>query len=360
MQLTFTDRSELKPFEWAETENFVTRVPFDRDVVRQLSQRSNWKGLVKVILYFALLIGAGAAFLAVAQRNVWLSIPLLYFYWMLYGFLVAPGHELQHKIVFAKSWEPLSEVVFFLVQTLMWNSPRYARISHMLHHRCTMVRNVDPETDWPEVVTTPWLRRFFIRDVLSNILVIGVVRSLPRDVMTQVRRIAGRKDRMMRDHCDDADIRRIRLESLWILSFHVAVAAVAIAFQWWALILMITIAWQVGAPIEGLWHHTEHIGRMVNVNDQRLCTRSIKVGPFIKFIYFGLDDHVDHHLFPPVPSYNLPTLHELLKDELPEPRTMLGCWKEMFAIAREKTEHPRHEYVPTDRVFATAGPETAR
>ncbi len=30
---------------------------------------------------------------------------------------------------------------------LLWNSPRYARSSHMLHHRCTMVRGMDPECD---------------------------------------------------------------------------------------------------------------------------------------------------------------------------------------------------------------------
>lgn len=25
---------------------------------------------------------------------------------------------------------------------------------------------------------------------------------------------------------------------------------------------------------------------------------------------------------------------------------MIGCWKEILAIAREKDRHPEHEYVP--------------
>ena len=29
--------------------------------------------------------------------------------------------------------------------------------------------------------------------------------------------------------------------------------------------------------------------------------------------------HIEHHLFPQVPFYNLPKLHEAIKDQLPSP-----------------------------------------
>jgi len=82
-----------------------------------------------------------------AQSSILLTIPILYFYYFLYGFWVAFGHELQHKTVFNRSLDNFSEVVFFIVQILMWSSPRYARISHRLHHRYTMVCGKDPETE---------------------------------------------------------------------------------------------------------------------------------------------------------------------------------------------------------------------
>ena len=97
--------------------------------------------------------------------------------------------------------------------------------------------------------------------------------------------------------------------------------------------------------MEALWHSTEHIGRIHNMNDQRLVTRSVRVNPVVRLLYGGLDDHVDHHLFPIVPSRNLPKLHKLLQRELAEPRGMISCWKEMFAIAREKDVRPENEYV---------------
>ena len=36
---------------------------------------------------------------------------------------------------------------------------------------------------------------------------------------------------------------------------------------------------------------------------------------------------------------NLPRLHRLLERELAPTRSMIGCWREMFAIAREKDLH---------------------
>jgi fatty acid desaturase len=340
----FVPRSELAAYEWREGSKWQ-RPDIDRDVLRALSQRSTLNGLLRVGLFAALLALAAGATLWVAQYSLPLAVPVLYCYYFLYGFWVAIVHELQHKVVFARSADWFSETLFYFVQTLLWNSPTYARISHKLHHRYTMVHGTDPETAWPEVVTTSWLRRYFW-GLLLRILVVGAVWALFQDVLMQVKRALGRKDRMMRDHCSSSDVRRIRLESAGILLFHVAVAAVPLSQGWWALLLFGTIAWQIGVGIEMLWHQTEHIGRMCNVTDQRLCTRSIRVGPFIHLIYWGLDDHVDHHLFPGVPSRNLPKLHAILKDQLPEPKGMLACWKEMFAIARAKDADPSIEYLP--------------
>ena len=82
------------------------------------------------------------------------------------------------------------------------------------------------------------------------------------------------------------------------------------------------------------------------MNDQRLVTRSVKVNPLIKRIYWGLDDHVEHHLFPAIPSRNLPKLHQILYPIEAKPRGLVNCWKEIFAIGREKDSQSKHEYVP--------------
>jgi fatty acid desaturase len=100
--------------------------------------------------------------------------------------------------------------------------------------------------------------------------------------------------------------------------------------------------------MEILWHATKHIGRPYNVNDHRLNTRSVRVGWFIKSFFWGLDDHVDHHLYPVVPSRNLPKLHKLLEKDLPDPDNVFGCWAEMFEISKEKDRDPMREFLSVE------------
>jgi fatty acid desaturase len=349
----FASRGELAGYEWDNQRKDWKRPRVDKEVLKALSERSTLNGILRVAYFVLLLAVSAAAAVYVSRYNPWLAIPVLYLYYFFYGFWVAIVHELQHKTVFAADW--LNEGFLSFVQTIVWNSPTYARISHRLHHRYTMVRGVDPETDWPEVITSRWLRRFLAYLVL-RILVVGALVELAKAVWQQVERAAGKKDRMMREHCTEKEITAIRLESLAILLVHAAVAAAAIVFHRWELLAFVTLAWHIGSPMEILWHATKHIGRPYNVNDHRLNTRSVRVSGFIKLIFWGLDDHVDHHLYPVVPSRNLPRLHRILEKELPEPDNVFGCWAEMFEISREKDRDPRREYVSVRAAPAAGGP----
>jgi fatty acid desaturase len=345
----FTTRAELSAYEWDNQRKDWKRPPVDKDLLKSLSQRSTVNGIARVLWFMLLLAIPAVATVYVSRINPWLAIPCLYVYYFFYGFWVAIAHELQHKTVFGEKADWFSEIFFFIVQTIVWNSPTYARVSHKLHHRYTMVRNVDPETDWPEVFTTKWLRGMFV-NIALRILVVGAVWMFLQLAWMQLARALGIKDRMMREQCTPQEIRAIRIESLAILLIHAAVIAAAIVFQQWILLAMVTIAWQIGSAMEQLWHMTKHIGRPYNVNDHRLNTRSIKVSPFIRSIFWGLDDHVEHHLFPVIPSRNLPKLHKTMEKQVPKVDTIFGCWAEMFEITREKDKDPSKEFVAVSSV----------
>jgi fatty acid desaturase len=353
-ETTFVTRDELVDFEWDNQRKDWKRPPLERKVLKELSERSTLNGVFRLLYFVALLSGVAVATVYAARFSIWLALPVLYGYYFLYGFWVAVAHELQHKTVFAKAQEWLNEAVFYLVQILIWNSPTYARVSHKLHHRYTMVRGYDPETEWPEVITSMWLKRHFAGLVLRMLVVGAVYQLVFQDMKTQIVRAAGRQDWMMRDHCSHAQVRAIRWESFMIFAVHAAIIAAAIVFGIWELLVFITIAWQIGSAFEQLWHDTKHIGRPYNVKDHRLNTRSVKVNPFIRSIFWGLDDHVDHHLYPAVPSRNLKKLHHILEPNLPDPENVFGCWAEMFEISREKDADPSREFVSIRPVTAQA------
>ncbi len=51
--------------------------------------------------------------------------------------------------------------------------------------------------------------------------------------------------------------------------------------------------------------------------DHRESTRTVYLNPVLSFLYWKMEYHVTHHMFPTVPSYNLDKLHHHIKDQLP-------------------------------------------
>ena len=346
MQLSFKARAELAEYEWNAENPQWHRLKLAGGNLNELSKASNLRTFLRVGLLYAIIIAMGTAAVMVSRKNIWLSIPLFYLYFFFFGFQLSILHEGNHKTLFGRSLTWLNEALHLFVSVMLWDNPYYQRLTHRTHHRYTMVRGGDLESPWPDVVTTKWLRGFFRKNLLQVLFIGHVIEGFPF-VRNQFKRAMGIiSDPQIRAQCSLEDIAVIRRQAIAGLLFHAVVIVLSIIFRRWEPIVLVTIAGMTGMPIALLWFYTEHIGMPYNVNDFRLCTRSLKVNWLIKQIYFGLDDHIEHHLFPGVPSCNLPKVHALLKDELPEPGTMVQCWREMFAIARKKDTQPDQEYVP--------------
>jgi len=65
---------------------------------------------------------------------------------------------------------------------------------------------------------------------------------------------------------------------------------------------------------------TQHAGLREDVLDHRMSTRTVYINPVFRFLYLNMNYHVEHHMFPAVPYYNLPALHEEIKAYLPPRR----------------------------------------
>jgi len=57
-----------------------------------------------------------------------------------------------------------------------------------------------------------------------------------------------------------------------------------------------------------------------------------------------MEYHIEHHMFPQVPSYNLPKLHEMIKDQMPPARKGLwGAYKEIIPALFKQAKDPKHQ-----------------
>ena len=90
---------------------------------------------------------------------------------------------------------------------------------------------------------------------------------------------------------------------------------------------------------------TQHIGLQEDVKDHRFSTRSVRLNPIASFIYWSMEYHIEHHMFPSVPSYNLPKLHEALKDQLPRPLGLIEAYREIIPAVIKKSKDPNY-YIP--------------
>jgi len=345
MERTFVPRAELKDREWDDKAKLWDRPKIDRETLQELNQRSTLEGMLRLVVHTALIVATAWLTVLAWRYSIPLAVVPFLFYAFLVGFLGGIEHEMRHMIVFSRRLDLFSDAVYFLIHLLWKMGTRHQRVSHRTHHRYTMVKGVDPETEFPEAITTRWVWKKLL-GLLVTVLTLGIPEFF-KALWELFRRSRGRLNPRIKAHCDAADLKFIRRESAAILLTNVVACAALVWLQRWDLLLLLILGPQVGNAIHAFWWLTEHIGMMFNTNDQRLATRGVKVTRFVKFLYGGLDEHVEHHIFPAVPSRNLTRLREALDYPIPERYTLIHCWREILAIARHKEKQPGDEFVPS-------------
>lgn len=96
----------------------------------------------------------------------------------------------------------------------------------------------------------------------------------------------------------------------------------------------------------------QHIGLVDVVNDFRLSCRTYYLAAPLEFLYWHMNYHIEHHMYPAVPCYHLPRLHELIRHELPHsPRGLTETWVQIAGILIQQKYDPAYQYrapLPTD------------
>jgi fatty acid desaturase len=118
----------------------------------------------------------------------------------------------------------------------------------------------------------------------------------------------------------------------------------------------------IGLPrMYGCWHMhmtglLQHGGLAENVIDHRLNTRTVYMNPVSRYLYWNMNYHIEHHMYPMVPFHALPRLHTLIKDDLPaaSPSILHAC-REVFGTLmkqrRDAEYHLRRPLPPTARPY---------
>jgi fatty acid desaturase len=320
------------------------RTPIPRARMKELMKRSDGPATRDTILWIGALIvtgGLGAYF-----WGSWLCVPFFLVYGVLYG---SGGdsrwHECGHGTAFKTQWK--NDAVYQLACFFMIRNPTVWRWSHSRHHTDTIIVGRDPEIILmrPPELAKAFLNFFGIVDAYQGLLAmlryaVSGVNDAEKDFIP------------VQEQPKVANVARV-----WTAIYAIVIAA---SLYWWSFLPLMLI----GLPrLYGAWHHvltglTQHIGLAEDVLDHRLNSRTVYMNPFSRFVYWNMNYHVEHHMFPLVPYHRLPELHqEILADCAPPYRGFWHAYSEIIPTLRRQLQDP--EYFARRVLPPTARPTPA-
>jgi fatty acid desaturase/nitrite reductase/ring-hydroxylating ferredoxin subunit len=312
------------------------RAPVDPDRLKALMVRRNGRPAFDAVLWLALIAGAGTlSFLAL---GTWWAVPAFAVFGALWGGSGdARWHENGHGTAFRSPWA--NDVMYNIASFMMIREPTMYRWSHVRHHSNTLIVGLDPEIG---VKRTRSLRAIAI-NYLN--LVDG-----PQMLAKMAMHASGHVEDFTRFLVPADKLRRVVWEARVFLLLLVGVLVLAVKLGTVVPLLFVGLPSFYGAWLLWFFAITQHAGLREDVLDHRMNTRTVYINPVFRFLYLNMNYHVEHHLFPAVPYYNLPALHEEIKAYLPPPKTsMLAAYREIIHALVEQREDVTWE-LPRDWV----------
>ncbi len=322
------------------------RTPIPRDRMKQLMKRSDAPATRDTLLWIGLLIATGG--LGAYFWPTWWCVPFFFVYGVLYGSAGdSRWHECGHGTAFKTQWK--NDAVYQLACFFMIRNPTVWRWSHSRHHTDTIIVGRDPEIITPRPP-----------DVQSLLLNIFGILDVPRGLAMMCRYAMGTLTPAEQDFIPGSERGKVvGTARVWLAIY----LAVVVACVWMQSILPLML---IGLPrMYGAWHHiltgvTQHIGLAEDVLDHRLNCRTVYMNPFSRFVYWNMNYHVEHHMFPMVPYHALPDLHrEMLKD-CPKPySSFFDAYREIIPALIHQLRDPAffvHRSLPSTARPAQPGP----
>ena len=201
------------------------------------------------------------------------------------------SHEGHHHLLFRRA--ALNHAANILLCVPLLHSPSAYRVLHELHHRF-LGGPGDPDEyrNYSGSARVRWLLQW-VR------LTIGTLVYMPLIPVVAWRRATPHERRYIAAEYAG-------MIAVWSIVF--AVVPLRALLQVW-LVPGILVGYV--SAVRALAQHA-----LTDPEDPLLASRSVRSNRIVSFLLLNENYHLEHHLFPEVPSYNLPRLHDLLRARL--------------------------------------------
>jgi fatty acid desaturase len=264
--------------------------------LKSLNIRSNLHGFIHLVLHLGVTIAMGYVWGTNITTHWYIAIPALIAYGFSLALMFAPLHENSHRTAFAHN--QVGDAVAWFAGLLSFYNSTFYRQYHKWHHRYAQT-DKDPElSDRPPTNLSEYLWR------ISGIpWWIGKIQTHTQVALGKVEEYAFIPEAQR--------FEVIRSTRLQLLVYLVAIA-ISVAFKqpWFVTYWLLPLA--IGQPFLRALLLSEHTGCSHDHNGLTNTRTTLTFAP-LRYLIWNIPFHAEHHLYPSIPFYLLPTAHAKLK-----------------------------------------------
>jgi fatty acid desaturase len=300
-----------------------------RERMKELMQRRDGPAIRDTIIWFALLITSGV--LGYLTWGTWWAVPCFLAYGTIYGSTSdSRWHESGHRTAFKTTWmnDVLYEIASFMVfrESVVW------RWSHTRHHTDTIIVGRDREIAAPRPP-----------DLLGIVLSFVNFKNGPKECRNMLVHCFGKLRPDEATFIPESERPKVFRNARLYILIYASVITWAIVGRSWLPLMYIGLPSFFGQGLMVVYGLTQHAGLAEDVLDHRLNTRTVYMNPINRYLYWEMNYHVEHHMFPMVPYHALGKLHQELKGDMPKPYSSIwNAYREIVPALLKQRKDPTY------------------
>ncbi len=303
--------------------------PIPRKRMKELMKREDVPAIRDTLLWFGYLGAFGLG--GFLFWGTWWCVPFFFCYGVLYGSASdSRWHECGHGTAFRTRW--MNDAVYHIACFMVLREPTPWRWSHTRHHTDTIIVGRDPEIAVPRPP-----------DFLGILLNVFALKSGLKEIGHVLLHSVGRLTPAEREYIPETEYPKVfRVARIWA-AIWLAVIAACVYFGSILPAMFILLPSFYGGWMYLMFGLTQHAGLAEDVLDHRLNSRTVLMNPVFRFIYWNMNYHVEHHMFPMVPYHAVPQLHEEMKAFCPTPyRSTIEAYREIIPALWRQMKDPTY------------------
>jgi len=279
----------------------------DYEILITLNKKNNYKAILWLITHLALLLfffSISINYLASGNYLLFIIFYLISGIVSSFTGLCGATHEFHHNTVFTN--RNLNQFFYKFLCILNFINYEYNSISHKLHHKYNSHDENDSEKPIEKISYVDLIFNFTINFMIirnrCEKLILNAIGIFPNSVTNNFLNNSPKKKN------------EVTKAARVIILYYLVTIIISSYFNFLYFYLLFIVLPFVMNFFVDMIARAQHYGLQKNSEDIFKTTRTIYLNKILTFLNWNMNYHLEHHLYPSVPFYNLRMLNNLVNN----------------------------------------------